>query len=189
MIGTAFSDCSPASFTYLPQGIYAMEIGADGKQGTPYLIVEQDSEAFTYCEPHAIDLGDKILLGIRIEWKDGSPYTIYHCYSYDGGKTFTKPEATGFEGAPPHYFRHSSGAVILTYGKRRGSFLICARISLDGGVTFGEEFSIAEPGINGDLGYPCTTENEKGELVTVYYKKRAVSEKAAVLYSVWKFEK
>ena len=186
MIGRAFKDSATASFDYLPEGIYAMDIAPDGTQSTPRLIV-QPIEDYLTCEPHAIDLGDKILLGLRVE-KQGV-FTIYHSYSYNGGQTFTKPVPTGYDGSPPHYLLHSSGLVVLTYARRKAPFPHIARISTDGGITFGEEIVLCDSAPDSDIGYPCTAENSDGDLVTVFYKKGTPNQLNSIEYVIWRIEK
>lgn len=174
-IGKAFSDMEKSQHEYLSdtKSIYAMKVYPDLTFDTPYVIAPKID--LRYEEPHAIDLGDKILMGIRVEG-DGR-FTIFHSYSTDGGKTFSEPKPTGFDGSPPHYFKHSSGAVILSYSRRKPPFPTVVRVSLDNGLTFGEEIIIrpSSPSVDGpdycDLGYPSTTENNNGELITVHTKR------------------
>lgn len=185
MIGRAFKDTADASFEYLPEGIYAMDVAPDGTQSKPRLIVNA-MDGYLVCEPHAIDLGDKILLGLRVE-KQGL-FTIYHSYSYDGGLTFTTPMPTGYDGSPPHYLQHSSGAVVLTYARRKAPFPHIARISTDGGITFGEEIVLSDSAPDSDIGYPCTCENANGDLVTVFYKKGTPNQLNSIEYVIWRIE-
>ena len=58
----------------------------------------------------------------------------------------------------------------MTYARRRAPFAECARVSHDSGATWSEEIVLDDTAPTGDIGYPCTAENEKGELVTVYYQ-------------------
>ena len=178
MIGRRFYDEAAANFEYLPEGIYAMEISKDGKMGKPYLIVEPNDEGLLYCEPHAIDLGDKILLGIRAQ-NDKGVFTIYTALSFDGGKTFSKPQPTGLEGSPPHFFALDSGEVLLSYARRKEDFPECVALSVDGGVTFSEKYKLTL-GKNWDIGYPATTLTREGNFVTVYYQSPDIK------YIVWR---
>ena len=184
LFGRAFRDTAKASFEYLPEGIYAMRIHPDLTVDEPYLVVP-DVEGMLQCEPHAIDLGDKILLGFRVEDKKGL-FTIYHSYSYDGGKTFSTPVPTGYDGSPPHYFKHSSGAVVLSYCRRRAPFPTVARVSYDNGVTFGEEIMVTPSSLSADLGYPASTENANGEMVTVHYQRTDDNKGTFIKYTIWR---
>lgn len=173
-IGRAFSDNAEASFSYLKEGIYAVKLDARGRMlGRPAQVVPPAEEKSTlYCEPHAAALPDgRIILGIRVQNYEKDIFTIYQCYSDDGGKTFSRPQPTGFDGSPPHYLVHSSGALILTYARRRKPFAQIARVSRDNGKTWSEEIILRDDAPDWDLGYPCTAENADGELATVYYQK------------------
>lgn len=153
----------------------------------PWCVSEAPMDNVSWCEPYAAEMpnGD-ILLAIRCQDKARDVHTLYLCRSTDGGRTFTKAEPTGWDGFPAHIFVHSSGAVVLAYSRRHAPTGIRARVSFDNGVTFGEEIVIRDDGIDWDLGYPCTTENERGELVTVYYMKEIDSpDENRIQYTVW----
>lgn len=127
------------------------------------------------CEPHAIELPDgKILVAIRVQRFNEHPlFTVYISESTDGGNTFTTPKMLLPElaGSPPHFMLHSSGALVLSYACRNGNCGIRARISRDGGATFGDEIKLTENAPSPDLGYPATIEKKDGSLLTVYYEK------------------
>lgn len=172
-IGRRFSDTAPASFPYLPEGLYAMRLAPNGDTiEEPWLVVPKCPEEGTlYCEPHAARMPDgSILLSIRVQNYKQGLFTVYLCRSTDGGKTFTEPMATGWDGSPPHILVTKSGAVVLTYARRRAPFAECARISYDNGATWSEELVLCDDAPTGDIGYPCTAENENGELVTIFYQ-------------------
>lgn len=173
-VGRSFSDTTKASFDYLPEGIYAMLLSPAGtvlKQ--PWLVVPAASDKLL-CEPHAAVMPDgTILLAIRAQAKEPKLFTVYTCTSTDSGLHFSAPQPTGWNGSPPHILVHSSGAVVMTYARRTAPFGQMARISYDNGKTWGDEIVLRADGPDWDLGYPCTTENQRGELVTVYYQKTA----------------
>lgn len=174
-IGRSFSDSAPASFPYLGEGIYAMRLSDGGERiGEPWLIVPKCAEEGTlFCEPHAAIMPDGLILcAIRVQnYTAGrSLFTVYLCRSTDGGVTFSEPIATGWDGSPPHMLVTKSGAVIMTYARRRAPFAECARVSYDSGLTWSEEIVLDDTAPNGDIGYPCTAENGRGELVTIYYQ-------------------
>ena len=187
-IGRAFGDHAKASFDYLPEGIYAMLLSPDGKVlREPWQVVPA-AEEMLFCEPHAAVMpnGD-ILLSIRAQAKEPKIFTVYNCISTDNGMSFSTPEPTGWNGSPPHILVHSSGAVILSYARRTAPFGQMARISRDNGHTWGDEIILREDGYDWDLGYPCTAENQKGELVTVYYQRSEASGNQ-IQYTIWRFE-
>ncbi|MBQ7346359.1 MAG: exo-alpha-sialidase [Clostridia bacterium] len=138
-------------------------------------------------EPDCVELPDGRILGaLRGQ---GSPvaygFSVFTCMSEDGGKTWTHPKALDICGSPPHLFLHSSGAVVMTYARRRAPYAQCARISYDGGETFGEEIVLRDDGPDADLGYPSTVELSDGSLMTVYYQKAAGDSFCSILYTVW----
>ena len=138
-------------------------------------------------EPDCLELPDGRLLGALRGQGDPVPYrfSIYTTVSEDGGKTWTHPKSLDVNGSPPHLLLHSSGAVVLTYGRRTPPFGERARISYDNGETFGEEIVISEESNNGDLGYPSTVELSDGSLYTVYYQRAQGDDYCSVLYTRW----
>lgn len=128
----------------------------------------------TCQEPHVIELIDGSLLGaVRVEeWrKFENQLVTYLTRSYDGGVTWSPWECTHINGGPPHLLLHSSGAVILSVGRRTHDHLgEFAFASWDGGVTWEKEYVLDDEKPTYDLGYPCTTELPSGDLVTVYYQ-------------------
>lgn len=184
-VGRAFADISKAGFDYLPEGIYAMRLSATGeiiKQ--PWLAVPAAKDMLL-CEPHAALMPDgSILLAIRAQRKEPKLFTVYLYRSTDGGLTFSAPQPTGWNGSPPHILVHSSGAVVISYARREAPFGQRARISHDCGSTWSDEILLREDGPNWDLGYPCTTENQKGELVTVYYQ-RCEESGNQIQFTIW----
>ncbi len=72
---------------------------------------------------------------------------------------------------PGHLLRLKDGRIVLTYGNRCPNNLgVDARISRDGGASWGRPIRLADMGA-GDGGYPSTVEREDGQLVTAYYNK------------------
>ena len=88
-------------------------------------------------------------------------------------------------GSPPHLLRHSSGAVVVTYGYRQAPFGQRARVSLDDGRTWGEELTLRDDGVSGDLGYPSSVELSDGSILTVYYQALPGGGNCALLGTVW----
>ena len=191
-IGRAFSDSAPASFAYLPEGIYAMRLSPDGEIiEEPWLIVPKcEEEGTLYCEPHAAIMPDgSILCAIRVQnYTNGrSLFTVIFSRSTDGGKTFSTPTETGWDGSPPHLLVTKSGEVVITYARRRAPFAECARISCDSGYSWSEEIVLDDTAAVADIGYPCTAENEAGELVTLYYQHNP--KQGSQIYTIiWKAE-
>ena len=142
-------------------------------------------------EPHAIELADGTILGaLRGQGKE-VPYgfTVYTCISKDGGKTWTHPTGHDICGSPPHLLLHSSGAVVMTFGRRAKPYGERARISYDGGVTFQREVTLFDDAPDVDLGYPSSVELSDGSILTVYYQKQAGDKFCSILYTKWQLPK
>ena len=135
-------------------------------------------------EPYAFELDDgRIVALIRAtsteDWK--RMFTLYRSISTDGGKTWSPPEQLLEDrgGAPAHIMRHSSGAIIVSYGYRDKPFGIRVSISYDGGNSFEEaeyvyHSEFVKPSWNEytrgcDIGYASTVELKDGDLLTVFY--------------------
>ena len=128
-----------------------------------------------YEEPHAIELDDgRILVCLRWEARGNLPNPMLHqTYSSDGGYTWSEIVPTNIPCSPytpPHLIRHSSGALILTFGRRIEPFGQRAAVSYDNGASWTDEYVLNDTGKTPDLGYAATTELQDGSLLTVYYQ-------------------
>ena len=134
-------------------------------------------------EPHAIILKDgSILAAFRVH--NETSFTVYLARSLDGGKSWSTPYDTGFNGSPPHLLRHSSGAIVLSYARREKPYYECARVSFDEGNTWSQEYILSYSESN-DIGYPSTVELSDGSLLTVYYQRYENDENTSVLGTKW----
>ena len=139
-----------------------------------------------FHEPHVIELNDGALLClIRYHYPNGG-LGIYKSVSRDGGRTWSTPEDMDIHGSPPHLLRHSSGAIVLTYGWRHTPYGQRARISRDDGATWSDEIILRDDGPDGDLGYPCSVELPSGDILTVYYQKRPGESLCSILWTQWR---
>ncbi len=167
---------------YEEKKIYAFESDDEGQTWRCLTKIEVPTSCMI-CEPYALELPDGRILGaIRVEDR---PFTIFMCESLDGGRTWSIPQPTGFCGAPPHLMLHSSGAVVLSYGRREAPYGQRARVSYDGGRTFGEEIVISEEAKDADIGYPSTVELSDGKLFTTYYQSYPGDDFTSILYTEW----
>ena len=150
-----------------------------------------------YYEPHVVELPSGKLIGaIRVEsgggvdlCKDlGFPpgMSIMMTESTDGGRTWSMANPLKFHGSPPHLLRHSSGALIMSYGYRQAPFGQRAAISRDNGATWDHDWIIRDDGPDWDLGYPSTVELADGDLFTVCYQKVPGDRKCSLLWSKWR---
>ena len=144
------------------------------------------------CEPYAIELDDgTIICHIRSDRYGESPaFTLYQTESYDGGKTWTIPHQLLSDrgGAPSHIMKHSSGALIATYGYRTLPYGIKAMFSYDGGKSWSDGEYLYSNDISGDLGYPSTIEFPDGSLLTVFYARHDNADEALIFGQRWNFE-
>jgi hypothetical protein len=76
---------------------------------------------------------------------------------------------TGMGGNPPALVRLHDGRLCLTYGVRAQPYGIRAKLSADGGTTWGQEIVLRGDGGNHDLGYARTVQRPDSTIVTVYY--------------------
>jgi hypothetical protein len=121
--------------------------------------------------PATVRLGAKELL-TTIRCRDGSKSWIDAYRSADDGQTWTPagtPVPDTGAGNPPSLIRLRDGRVCLTYGHRAAPFGIRAKLSADGGQTWGKEIVLRADGGGRDLGYPRSVQRTDGKVVTVYY--------------------
>lgn len=143
-----------------------------------------------FHEPHAVMLPSGRILGtVRMErrlpeWE----FRVFLTYSDDFGTTWSEPKKLDLWGAPPHLMLHSSGAVVLTYGKRTSPLGAAAKVSFDFGETWSEEIPLNADGKDPDLGYASTCELPDGSLFSAYYQKLPNDSFNSVLYTKWNIE-
>ena len=85
----------------------------------------------------------------------------------------------------------SSGALILSCGKRTAPYGQYARISWDKGHTWEEDILISEEAAGSpvDEGYPSSIELPGGDILTVYYQPVPGDDYPSILYTRWKLPK
>lgn len=150
----------------------------------------------SYHEAHVLELPSGKLIGaIRLENGAGDNgdvtkagllhFSTLLTESTDGGRTWQTPRSLGY-GSPPHLLRHSTGALILTYGYRKADVGQRVGISHDEGQTWAWDWIIRNDAPDWDLGYPSTVELADGTLFSVYYQKFAAGEPCSLLWSRWR---
>jgi hypothetical protein len=120
--------------------------------------------------PSTVRLGGKEWL-TAVRRREGPKAWIETYRSLDDGGSWrpdTVPAPDLGEGNPPSMIRLADGRVCLTYGRRAAPYGIRARLSPDGGRTWGPEVTLRGGG-GRDLGYPRTVQRPDGKVVTVYY--------------------
>jgi BNR repeat-like domain len=121
--------------------------------------------------PSTIRLGPRELL-TAIRYHDGKKGWLDAYRSLDDGRSWkfdTRPAPDTGEGNPASMIRLADGRVCLTYGYRAKSYGMRARLSADGGHTWGKEIVLRDDGGGRDLGYPRSVQRPDGKVVTVYY--------------------
>lgn len=154
-----------------------------------------------FYEPHAVQLPSGRIAGaIRYEatpknhFESYEQLTMFVTVSDDGGKSWSVPKCLGVSGSPPHLMYHSSGALVLSYGRRedgKENYDLSERalISWDEGETWTEDLAIFEDAPDWDLGYPSTVELSDGTLLTAFYQKYRengkTDKKGSFLFTKW----
>ncbi len=143
------------------------------------------------CEPHAIIVGDKVLVHIRVQDEQGL-FTIFQSEAKLSDLKFSKPKQILSDkgGAPAHLLKLSSGALISTYGYREAPFGIRAMVSFDDGKTWSTNHVIYNnKDVSADLGYPSSVELPDGRILTIFYAHpENPREPAVVMQTVWRLE-
>ncbi len=122
-----------------------------------------------YCEPYMIQAANGVIICHTRVDSYNSNFTIYQAISKDGGETFGEFVPLRVLGAPPHLLRHSSGALICSFGRRVKPFGQRAIISFDHGKTWSHEVILRGDGFHSDLGYASSVELDDGKILTAYY--------------------
>jgi len=95
------------------------------------------------------------------------------------------PFTGGHSGNPPSMIRLRDGRLCLTYGYRGEPYGIRARLSEDGGRTWGEEIVLRKDGAAWDLGYVRSVERPDGKIVTVYYFAEQPFAERYIAATIW----
>lgn len=174
----------------LPEGAIAAYGSTDGGltwEKLAVLDIPEGTKPNNFHEPHVVQLPSGRLLGmIRAEGPE-VPYgfTVYETHSDDGGHTWSPMVWLDVQGSPPHLLLHSSGAVILSFGRRRDPFGERALVSHDGGETWPDEYVLHET-TPCDLGYPASVELDDGSVLTVYYQQVEGDPFTSLQWTRWK---
>ncbi len=137
--------------------------------------------------PSTVRLGShELLTAVRVRDDERSWLEPY--LSPDDGKTWTLRDAsvadTG-EGNPAAMLKLKDGRICITYGVRSAPFGMRARLSADGGQTWGEEITLRGKGGGRDLGYPRSVQRPDGKIVTVYYWNDDPAETRYIAATIW----
>lgn len=130
----------------------------------------------------AVRLRDTSAEGRQRDWIDAYA-------SGDQGRNWTwlssPAEDTGRGGNPAALLRLPDGRLCITYGYRSEPYSIRARLSGDGGRSWGEEIPLRSGGKAPDLGYPRSVLRPDGNIVTVYYFNDGVHNERFIEAVIW----
>jgi BNR repeat-like domain len=110
--------------------------------------------------------------------------------SQDDGKSWhylsrPAPDTGDYSGNPPSLVRLKDGRLAITYGHRSPPFEIRARLSADGGKTWGPEILLRGGAGAWDIGYPRTVQRADGKLVTAYYWATEPMKERTIEATIW----
>ncbi len=137
--------------------------------------------------PSTVRLADGGLLS-AIRLRDGDRSWIDAYFSADQGAQWEKrstPAPDTGEGNPAAMLRLQDGRICITYGVRAAPFGMRARLSNDGGRTWGDEIVLRDDGGGRDLGYPRSVQRPDGKVVTTYYFYHDHSEPRYIGATIW----
>ncbi len=161
--------------TWIKQSFIGKEPEKGGYAIMPSTVRLSPTELFTYIRCRSAATEEK-----KRWWIE--PYR-----SLDNGLTWTleKENAIDNAGNPAHMVKLQNGRIALTYGNRSAPYGIRAKISADGGKTWGPEIILRDDGGNWDLGYPRTVQRGDGKMVTCYYFNDAQSKYRYIAATIW----
>lgn len=161
---------------------------ADGGRSFQFLswIAPEPADGFVIM-PSSVRLDDgTLVVAVRRQTSAGRGIDVHA--SSDQGRTWTMlataVDDTG-RGNPPSMVKLKDGRLALTYGVRAEPYGIRAKISADGGRTWGPEIVLRADAADWDLGYPRTVQRSDGKLVTVYYYNDKSSPERYIGATIW----
>ncbi|MBN1581856.1 MAG: exo-alpha-sialidase [Anaerolineae bacterium] len=156
--------------------------------------VARTEEGFVIM-PSSVRLSDtRILTAVRCREGEGN-FEQAQCWidlyaSDDNGATWhylARPVPdTGKGGNPPALIRLHDGRLCLCYGCRAEPYGIRAKLSADGGATWGKEIVLRDDGGSHDLGYPRAVRRPDGTLVISYYFNNRLGGEGYLAATLWK---
>ncbi len=182
--------------------IFSAAAKANGKEGQPFCArtrnggktmefvswISPEPEGFSIMPSTVRMTGTQLLSAIRRKERGQGFIEVY--VSNDDGKTWSllsTPAQTGRNnGNPPSMVRLKDGRIVLTYGYRSEPIGIRARISSDGGRTWGREIHLRDDGRTWDLGYPRTVALPDDTIVTIYYFTTRERKEEHIAATIWR---
>ena len=139
--------------------------------------------------PATVRLSGKRLLTAIRRWESQVGW-IETYVSDDNGATWrflNKPVTdTGGRGSnPPSMIKLRDGRLCLVYGYRSKPYSIRAKVSSDGGLTWGNEIMLRQDGGSWDLGYVRSVQRSDGRVVSVYYFADDPAKERFIAATIW----
>lgn len=165
--------------------------------GKTFRVVSRVAEADAgfVIMPASVRLSEsRVLVAVRVRGGCGEFTMAQHWIdlyaSDDNGTTWeylSRPVPdTGMGGNPPALIRLHDGQLCLAYGYRAAPYGIQARLSSDGGATWGDAIVLRDDAGNHDIGYPRTVQRPDGTIVTVYYYNDRPDGERYVAATLWR---
>jgi hypothetical protein len=167
---------------------------ADGGKTFSFISWVVSSPTVQLIMPSSLRLNEHILIStVRARDITGTfesaPAWIDLYRSIDNGQSWqflSRPVPdSGRGGNPPSMLRLHDGRICLTYGYRAAPFGIHARLSEDGGQTWGKVIPLRDDGGGPDLGYTRTIQRPDGALVTTYYFNEHMEKERYIAATIW----
>lgn len=130
-----------------------------------YLPNERDFERI-FPSP-AVLPGGRTVVAVTQKGVESAGHTLLFA-SDDDGRSWQSLGRANDAGEPAHLLALRDGRLALTYGFPLPPYRICARLSEDGGATWGSELVVHEGGGSADLGSLRSAQRLDGAVVTVY---------------------
>ena len=160
---------------------------ADGGKTWKFLsFIGPEPKGFSIM-PSSVRLSENEIL-TAARRREGERRWIEAWRSTDNGGSWqpaATPVADAGEGNPPAMIRLRDGRVCITYGYRAAPFGIRARLSEDGGRTWGPEIHLRDDGGGRDLGYCRTVQRPDGKVVTIYYYNDDPNADRYIAATIW----
>ena len=136
-----------------------------------------------FQEPAILNLGEQLLCIHRV-YDSGVGHSVLWINHSNKDLSWTDPTPL-WEGVSPNLCRLPDGRIILSYTHRVSKpYRVCARVSEDEGLTWGDEIVLRETDRSYDMGYPSTVVWDS-KLITVYYWQDKVDPTRRIEATQW----
>jgi hypothetical protein len=154
-------------------------------------IAPDPGEGFSIM-PSSVRLSStEIVTAVRHEdSKRKGPNWIDAYVTRDNGDTWQylnrpAPDTGDKSGNPPSLVKLHDGRLALTYGHRATPFEIRARLSADGGKSWGNDIVLRGPAGAWDIGYTRSIQRPDGKMLTLYYWATDLHKERTIEATIW----